>query len=127
MSEKALLAHLVGDYIVQTSWMAAEKTSRHLPALAHAATYTACFLPVTRSKKALATISLTHYVIDRYRLAKHLVWAKNQLAPKEYRPPHTATGYDASTPDWLSVWLMIISDNTIHALINRWALERWAK
>lgn len=120
------LAHLVGDYVVQSDWMAAEKTTRSWPAAAHAATYAACFLPLTRSWKALAVIGGTHFVIDRWRLAKHVGWAKNQIAPKAYRPPHTATGYSPDKPDWMAVWLLIIGDNTMHLAINRWALNRWA-
>ena len=120
-----LLAHAVGDYIVQSDWMAAEKTRRHGPALAHAASYAACFLPLTRSWRALAVISGTHFVIDRWRLAKHMCWAKNQVAPAAYRPGHTATGYGADKPDWMAVWLLIICDNTMHLLINRWALRHW--
>lgn len=125
MSE--LLAHAVGDYVVQSDWMAAEKTSHWLPAAAHAASYAACFLPLTRSVRALAVIGGTHYVIDRWRLAKHVCWAKNQLAPKAWRPGHTATGYGADRPDWMAVWLLIIADNTMHVGINRWALRRWAR
>lgn len=106
--------------------MATQKTSRHLPALLHAATYTACFLTITRSWRALAVIGGTHLVIDRWRLAKHLIWLKNQAAPKAHRPGHTATGYGEDTPDWLAVWLLIITDNTMHLAINGWALRRWA-
>lgn len=142
------LAHLVGDYVVQSDWMAARKTSEHLPAVAHAATYTACFLPITRNPRALAVIGVTHFVIDRWRLARHVVWAKNQLAPPLFRHPWdghvSATGYhdiaarevhgydppsdacDAQAkPTWMSVPLMIVADNTLHLLINRWALRRW--
>lgn len=119
------LAHLAGDYVAQTDWMAQEKTHRWDAALLHAATYTACFLPITRNWKALAVIGGTHAVIDRYRLAKHVAWAKNQAAPKAYRPDHTATGYGADRPDWLTVWLLILTDNTIHLAINRWALRRF--
>lgn len=154
-----LLAHLAGDYLVQTHGMAVEKTSRWAPALVHAATYTACFLPVTRSWRALAVIGGTHAVIDRYRLARHLIWAKNQAAPAWRRYPWShgsETGYhtaqhEASTParmargmnvplrivglpaectepampDWLAVWLMIVTDNTAHLLLNRLALRLW--
>jgi hypothetical protein len=120
------LAHLVGDYVVQTHWMATEKTSRSGPAALHAATYAACFLPVTRSWKALAVIGGTHFIIDRWRLAKHVAWLKNQAAPAAYRPPHTVTGYAPECPDWLAVWLMILTDNTMHLVINRWALSRWS-
>lgn len=117
-----LLGHLAGDYLVQTSWMANEKTTRSAPALAHAASYAACFLPITRDWRRLAIIGGTHFVIDRWRLAKHVTWAKNQLAPKAYRPGHTATGYSEAQPDWLTFWLLIAADNFIHLTINELAL-----
>ena len=126
------LAHLVGDFVLQTHHQATEKTSRWVPALLHAATYTAAHLPVTRDPRALATIGLTHAVIDRYRLAKYLVWAKNQAAPAAHRVPladlrQTGTGYPASTPAWLATWLLILTDNTIHLAINAAAVRRWAR
>ena len=122
-----ILAHMVGDYLLQTHHQATEKTQRWGPAIAHATTYTAAHLPLTRNWKALAVIGVTHAVIDRYRLAKHVIWAKNQFAPIEYRPPHTATGYPEDTPPWLAVWLLIAADNTIHLLINTMVLARWSR
>jgi hypothetical protein len=121
-----LLAHLVGDYLVQSDWMANEKLRRHGPALLHAASYTMCFVPITRNWRALVVIGGTHFVIDRWRLARHVAWASNQPAPARFRPPHTATGYSVDRPDWLTGWLLIITDNTMHLAINRWALSRWA-
>lgn len=112
------LAHLVGDYLIQSDWMAQEKTKRWWPAVAHAVTYGIPFLFVTQSPLALFVIVATHAVIDRYRLARHVVWFKNQLAPKAFRPPHTTTGHAENRPDWLVVWLLIIADNTLHMLIN---------
>lgn len=116
-----VLAHLTGDYLIQSDWMANEKTKRWWPALAHAVTYGLPFLVVTRSPAALALIVVTHAVIDRYRLARHVVWAKNLLAPRRYRYPWaecSATGYHRSRPEWLAVWLMIIADNTLHLILN---------
>jgi hypothetical protein len=116
-----LLAHLFGDYVIQSDWMAVEKTRRWWPAVVHGVTYGLPFLIVTRSPLALAVIVLTHIVIDRYRLARYLVWASNLLAPKAYRHPWrecTATGYHRSRPEWLAVWLMIIADNSAHLAIN---------
>ncbi|MDJ0454403.1 DUF3307 domain-containing protein [Gordonia amicalis] len=113
-----LIAHLVGDYLIQSHWMATEKTRRWWPAIAHAVTYGLPFLLITQSPAALAVIVGTHAVIDRHRLAKHLVWLKNQAAPKAFRPEHTATGYPDDTPAWMSVWLMIIADNILHMVIN---------
>lgn len=121
-----LLAHFVGDYLIQSSWMANEKTKRWLPAWAHAFSYGIPFLLVTRSAVALLIIVGTHVVIDHYRLARHVVWAKNFLAPRSYWPESfaecKATGYSPSMPVWLSTWLMIIADNTLHVLINSAAL-----
>ena len=113
-----LLAHLAGDYLIQSHWMATQKTSRWWPAIAHGVTYTLPYALVTQSPLALAVIAGTHVVIDRYRLARYVVWAKNQIAPKAFRPPLTATGYPADTPPWLAVWLLIFADNTLHLLIN---------
>lgn len=115
---EVILAHLVGDYLLQSHWMAVEKTKRWWPAIAHGLTYTLPYILVTQSVAALLVIAGTHVVIDRYRLAKHVVWLKNLLAPKEYRSPRTATGYPTDTAPWMSVWLMIIADNTLHLLIN---------
>lgn len=117
-----VLAHLVGDYLIQSHWMATQKTSRMWPAIVHGVTYTLPYVFVTQSLTALAIIASTHVIIDRYRLAKHVVWAKNQIGPKSSRPPHTATGYADDVPAWMSVWLLIIADNTLHLLINTAAI-----
>lgn len=113
-----ILAHLVGDYLIQSHWMAVEKVNKWLPAVLHGLTYTIPYLLITHSLLALAVIAGTHIVIDRFRLAKHVVWLKNQFAPKAFRPKHTATGYPEDTPAWLAVWLLIFADNTLHLLIN---------
>lgn len=121
------LAHLLGDYVVQSDWMATQKTTSTLPGILHGASYAACFLPLTRSVRALAVIGGTHYVIDRYRLARHLQWFTNQFAPQEFRPGHTSTGIRESAPDWLAVWLLFITDNTMHMTINHYALRIFKK
>jgi hypothetical protein len=118
----ALAAHFIGDYLLQTDYMAQEKLKRWSPAILHGITYTIPFAFLTQSPLALLVIGGTHIVIDRYRLAKYLNWFKNQFAPKAFRPPMTATGYGPDKPDWMAVWLLIISDNIIHILINAAAL-----
>lgn len=117
----SLIAHLFGDYVFQTNYMALEKTSKWLPAVLHGLTYTLPFLFATHSLAALLVIGGTHIIIDRFRLARHLMWFKNQLAPKAYRPDRSAlrtTGYPESTPAWMSTWLMIVADNSVHIAIN---------
>ena len=127
---KELLAHLAGDYVFQNHWEATKKTESNLPALSHAVKYTAGFIPLTRNVKALAIIGGTHYVLDRYRLAKQLSWAKNNLAvPRDMRytwkEAKANAGYPKEVPEWLSTWLMIITDNTVHMTINHLALRRY--
>jgi hypothetical protein len=122
------IAHLLGDYVIQSDWMAAEKTERWWPAVTHAVTYGLPFLLLTQHVGALAVIVGTHAVIDRYRLARHVCWAKNNLAPRRYNPPWSqckVTGYPESKPPWMAVWLMIVADNTLHVTLNSLALL-WA-
>jgi hypothetical protein len=123
-----LVAHAVGDYLFQSHWMALEKTRALTPAVAHTVTYTLAFLPLTRSPWRLGAIATTHFLTDHYRLARYVVWAKNQVAPKAFHfSRNTPTGYPSDTPPWLAVWLLIIADNTIHVLLNSIILgqRRW--
>lgn len=120
-----LVAHAIGDYVLQSDWMANEKTKRHLAAAVHAATYALPFLFLTTSPAALAVIAGTHFVIDRWRLARFLVFAKNWLAPRTWWAKWSLcseTGYHLSRPPWLAVWLLIVADNVLHVLINGAAL-----
>jgi len=76
-----IAAHLVGDYILQSNWMATEKTKKSIAAAVHAVSYTIPFALITYNIYALMVISITHFVIDRFRLARYVVWLKNFLAP----------------------------------------------
>jgi hypothetical protein len=114
-----IVAHLVGDYLLQSHWMATRKTSSSFAAAVHAVAYTLPFVLITQSAGALAFICGTHFVIDRWRLARFVVWAKNGA-----RGPVTATGYADDVPPWLSTWLLIWADNTLHILCNGVAI--WA-
>jgi hypothetical protein len=144
-----IVLHAIGDYVLQSDYMATEKTKRWLPALAHAVVYTLPFLFLTRSPLALLVIAATHFVIDRWRLARYVCWAKNFMAPKWIEttctctPPlegcsdcgktwkvrnHpwsvcSGTGSHPERPAWLTVWLMILTDNVLHLLCNGAALK----
>ena len=127
-----IVAHLLADYVLQNDWMAREKTKRWTPAVVHGyvhlLVYAALFviLDVDASflsvMTALLVIGGTHTLIDRYRLAKHVIWAVNQVAPRGERYPWSQArengGYAAGKPAWMSTWLMIIVDNTMHLTIN---------
>lgn len=65
-----LLAHLFGDYVLQSHVMATRKTSSLAWALIHATFYTLPFLFLTHSPVALAVILGTHALIDRFAVAR---------------------------------------------------------
>lgn len=120
-----ILAHLAGDYVLQSDWMASQKTKCLAVAVIHALAYSVPFLALSPSFAAWCVIVGTHVVIDRWRLARYVVWAKEWLSP--VRPPPFAecpTGYPADKPAWLATWLLILADNTLHLALNGAAL-RW--
>ena len=130
-----LILHLIGDYVTQSDWMANNKTKRNWPALCHAFVYSLPFLLLTQSPAALAVIFGTHFLIDRFRIARFVVYAKNVLlsphrpCDREYNARWkwsncSGTGYPSDTPPWLAVWLLIAADNTLHIAIN-YAAIRW--
>ncbi len=143
-----LLAHLVGDYWLQSDYMALNKTKKTLPCLLHVLFYTACFLTLTLSWKALLFIGTTHFIIDRWPvIVKRMIWAKNHFPTMSY-PAYKhcdATGYYDDSPFrpyvvkdegicqfrqkhgeprpfYITIWLYIISDNIIHLICNYIAL-----
>lgn len=118
-----LVAHAVGDYILQSDWMAQEKTKSSVAALVHISTYILPFLLLTRSPLALAAIAGSHFAIDRWRLSRYLVWTKNWLGKNRPWKECSATGYPPERPAWLAVWLLIGVDNIMHILCNGLALR----
>ena len=119
-----LLAHLVGDYILQSHDMAVNKTKSLPWATYHALTYTLPFLLLTNNWLALAIVTITHALIDRFRLAVYVVKLKNYLFGKFDNAIFTTNnGYPNEAPVWLTTWLVIIADNTMHLLINYLALQ----
>ena len=125
------VAHLVGDYIIQSDRMALEKTKSSLWAAIHAATYTLpfWFFTCAKSWQALLFIAATHFIIDRWRLARYVVWAKNAIGGS-YTPwaDCKETGYKYSrhlAAPWLTTWLLFIADNTLHLICNGIGVTIW--
>ena len=122
-----LLCHAIGDYLLQSHWMAVNKTKSSIAAAYHVIFYTIPFLWLSWSPWALALICGSHFVIDRWRLARFVVAFKNVFF--EFSRPgeatgdiDPATGYPADVPQWLAVWLLIIADNILHVICNGLAL-----
>jgi hypothetical protein len=114
-----IIAHFVGDFVLQSDWMANQKSTRSLATLAHASCYLLPFLLITNNPATLAVIGGTHFIIDRFRLARYVIWLRNLPWPGS-RPWSECreTGFTPGLPPFMAVWLMIIVDNTIHILIN---------
>lgn len=124
ISADQILAHLVGDYVLQSDWMANEKRKKTVAAVIHGFTYTLPFLFLTMNSRAILFIFLTHVLIDRFGLARYVVWMKNRPYPGSLPwKDCTGTGYPPDRPPFLVVWLLIIADNTLHLICNGAALK----
>ena len=113
-----LLLHLLGDFITQNNWMAENKAKMNLTG--YAACLTHCLVysfPIIfiASPLALFVIFFTHFLIDKFRLARHFCRLKNWHFSTE-------TGYSEHTPVWLSTMLVMIVDNTLHISINYFSI-----
>lgn len=130
-----LFCHVIGDYFLQSDWMALNKSKKTLPCLIHCLIYTSVFLFLTTNFWQLGLIFLSHFVLDRWSLAKYICWIKNFLNPSfKFYPFEKCkiTGYydsfinDASEPDvrpaFITIWLYIITDNTLHLMCNYFIL-----
>lgn len=124
-----LILHLIGDYVTQSHWMATRKTSSTWAAFCHATVYSLPFWFIA-SPRALFVIWFTHLLIDRFRLARFVVFIKNLMfgpwSAVARWEDCSATGFHKDVPPWLAVWLLIAVDNTIHLAINYSAI-RWLR
>jgi hypothetical protein len=119
-----LLAHLWGDYALQTERMALRKTVSWGWATIHAATYTLPFFFITLDARSLFVIFITHVVIDRLAIARRLVIWRNVWDIRGSGESFNATtGFSEKIPAWLAFWLTVIVDNTLHLTINHWAIH----
>lgn len=122
-----LVCHLIGDYIFQSQWMADNKTKSSFVALIHAVFYTMPFALLTQTWAALAVIAATHFLIDRFRLARFVCYGKNYLSPpSEWHSWETCSGtgyFKGGPPGFIAVWLLIIADNTLHIICNGVAIH----
>jgi len=148
-----LLCHFVGDFWLQTDWMALNKSKNTWNCIVHVLIYTSCFFILTLSWKALLFIGITHFILDRWPIIiRRLLWLKNHFPTGDYPCFEwcDSTGYFDDSPyntykvnekreAWIrgnnicnyygpprhyfiTIWLYIISDNTLHLTCNLFAL-----
>lgn len=98
-----LIAHLVGDYILQNDWMAVNKKRRTLPCLVHVALYTLSVALFTGwGWIPLATVAATHFVQDRTQIVAW--WMRVNRQSGFAKPP-------------LAPWSCIVVDNVWHLVV----------
>ena len=110
-----LIAHLIGDWLIQTKWMAEEKSKKLAPLLAHVFTYhifvfAALYLAgISLNANLLATVFLaaTHALLDNRRF--EFWWLKSVKKVEEKDVP---------------IWLLLGVDQSFHlfllALVSFW-------
>ena len=97
-----IVGHLVGDFILQTRWMAAKKATEWPPLIAHSAVYTAVLFLFAQmagglSFQAAAVIFGSHLLLDKRIFTNY--WSQ-RIASQE------ANG-----------WLRIMVDQTCHVIV----------
>lgn len=95
------ICHFVGDFWLQTDWMAMNKGKKTLNCLVHVLIYTSCFTVLTLSWKALLFIGVTHFILDRFHIIlKKLIYWKNHFPTFDYPPFEycDTTGYYDDSP-----------------------------
>lgn len=116
-----LWAHALGDYVVQSDWMALHKRTSVFACGVHAISYSVGFWIIGASWTQLLFIAGTHFVIDHLAIARYIVWFKNKIWDWKTYPSFAEcdrTGYPNVGDAWMTVWLYIIVDNLLHVTCN---------
>ena len=125
-----ILAHLWADFVFQPNKWALNKRKDIRYAFLHSLQYGLVYwlffalFGTQISLDAMLLIVVTHIFIDRYYPARWLIFGKNRLVEPSLKwNDCSSTGYPSEIPKWLSMWLLIIVDNTMHLTINEIALR----
>lgn len=98
-----LLAHFIGDFIIQTDWMARNKKTNHVACWVHSITYIIPFLPLMAlgftSWWQLALVASQHSLQDG---TDFVLWFMKK------------TGSEGFTKAPMAPWSVIIVDNILH-------------
>jgi len=135
-----LILHGIGDYFLQTDKQALGKKNKGLYGFMccfkHCTTYSLPFLFIG-SWKAVLVIFITHFAIDRTNALAYILAWKNGVKKKikittggSFIPSYDKQVYDISNfgfglnrPQFITIWLFIITDNLCHIICNYLALK----
>jgi hypothetical protein len=105
----AIVGQLVGDYLLQTDWMAQNKKLRSWPCLVHCVIWTACVCIFAGwSWRAGAFLFACHFAQDRTQIVK---WWMCLKSPGFTQPP-------------FAPWSLIVVDNVWH-FVQLWVAWRF--
>lgn len=96
-----IYAHLIGDYLIQSDWMAQHKKVSSWRCLVHVLTYMIPFLFCGFEWWQLVAIAAQHYVIDRTNFVKWFMEIK---------------GSGIFATNVCFPWSQIVTDNILHIL-----------
>ena len=96
-----IYAHLIGDYLIQTDWMAQGKKKSSWICTVHVVTYMLPFLFCGFQEWQLAVIAVEHFIQDRTNI---VVWLMNFKGSADFAKPPMAP------------WSIIVTDNILHIL-----------
>lgn len=94
-----LMAHLFGDFILQSDWMAVNKKKSSFVCLAHVVTYLLPFLFCAFTWWQLILIGAQHFIQDRTKL---IAWFLRVTGKQQFALPP------------LAPWSLIVTDNIFH-------------
>ncbi|MFQ5629637.1 MAG: DUF3307 domain-containing protein [bacterium] len=96
-----IYAHLIGDFLLQTDWMARKKKQNSWVCLTHVLTYLVPFLLTPFDWWQLLLIGIQHFLQDRTDI---VVWFMEKTGKSEFTRPPTAP------------WSIILVDSILHIL-----------
>lgn len=96
-----IIAHLIGDYLLQTDWMAKQKKITSWACIIHVLSYMVPFLFCGLPAWALFAIGAQHFAQDRWGF---VVWLMNKKGSADFAKPPMAP------------WSIIVTDNVLHVV-----------
>ena len=124
-----LLGHLVGDYLLQTNWMALGKKSKTLPCIVHCLIWTACvslsIFPELLTAAATSNVKtafvfsllfLSHFILDGYNIIE---WWLGLIKSRSWRSmtriyEHGKPSLEKQVLIAYTALVQTVADNTLH-------------
>jgi len=109
------LGHLIGDYLIQTSYMALNKKAAgwrgHIACVCHCLTYTiaVCLMLWTFNWLVWVLVFISHFIIDR---SKFVAWWMDKVKGLTFEKENSSGPFAVS----IFSFLLIVVDNSFHFL-----------